>query len=144
MLLSLCASEDWEMEQFDISNAFLNGDMPIPVYTRQVQGFYNSKFPKKVWLLKQSLYGTRQAHREFNADLEKKLKSLGFQPSPDDPSLFTFRKQSQFVHIPMHVNDGLVFSITKPLLSEIKTKLHDVYKLTWKTEPTLHLRIKIT
>ena len=44
----------------------------------------------------------------------------------------------------MHVDDGLVFSNSKSLLNDVKNRLHTLYKLTWKTEPTLHLGIKIT
>jgi hypothetical protein len=144
MLFSLCASEDWEMEQFDICTAFLNGKNKMPVYTTQVQGFYNPRFPKKVWLLKQSIYGTKQAHREFNADLEEKLRSIGFTPYKDDNSLFTFRRNDEIIHIPMFVDDGLVFSNSKALIKETREKLEQLYKLVWTTNPTLHLGIKIT
>lgn len=117
--------------------------MPIPVYIQHLQGFYNPKHPKKVWLLKQSLYGTRQAHREFNSDLAEKLNSIGLKPSSDAPSLFTMRTGSSFIHIHMNVDNGLVFPNSKTYLHEIKCKLHNLYKLIGNSEPTIHLGIKI-
>lgn len=35
-----------------------------------------------------SLYGTCKAHREFNDDLDTKLKTLGFMICPVDNSLY--------------------------------------------------------
>lgn len=43
----------------------------------------------------------------------------------------------------MHVDDGLVLSNSKTLLTDIKTKLQSIYNLMWKEKPTLHLGIKI-
>lgn len=63
ILSSLCAFEDWEMDQFNITTTFLNGQMSIPVFTRQVKGFYNPKFSKKVGQPKQSLYCTQKSHQ---------------------------------------------------------------------------------
>lgn len=108
-LYALAAADDLEMAQFDIETAFLNGKMKHKVYVRQVTGFQNPKTPTHVMELNKSLYGTCQAHREFNEDLDTKLKHLGFSVCPFDNSLYTLREGNSFIHIPMHVDDGMAF-----------------------------------
>lgn len=94
--------------------------------------------------LNRSLYGTCQAHREFNEDLEGKLKQMGFIVCPVDNSLYTLRRGLSFIHIPMHVDDGMVFSNDKSLLAEFRENLKAHYKFRWNNNPTLHLGIHIT
>lgn len=62
------------------SQFFLNVNISTSILTQ---------LPKQ---LKQSLYGTRKAQQEFNTDLKKKLRSVGFSPSPDYHSLYTLRQ----------------------------------------------------
>lgn len=59
-LYVLAASEDLEMNSFDIITAFLTGSMDEPVHTVQVSGFKEDS--KEIILLDQSIYGAKQAH----------------------------------------------------------------------------------
>lgn len=77
-LYALAATEDLEMAQFDIETAFMNRKMKHKVFVRQVTGFCNADRPSCVMELNKSLYGTCQAHREFNEDLDTKLKQMSF------------------------------------------------------------------
>lgn len=70
-LYSLAASEDLKLESFDIITAFLTGSMDVPVHSVQVKGFEDES--RDVLLLDQSIYGAKQAHRQFNATLKVKL-----------------------------------------------------------------------
>lgn len=101
-LYAMAAKQDLEMAQFDIETAFLNGKMKHTVYVRQVTGFLDTNKPHQLMELDRSLYGTCQAHREFNDDLDTKLKLLGFTVCPVDNSLYTLRNGSRFIHVPMH------------------------------------------
>ncbi|PLW35014.1 hypothetical protein PCASD_15316 [Puccinia coronata f. sp. avenae] len=144
ILFTLAVHQDHEMEQFDIATAFLNGRMEHDVYIRQVTGFEHPQYPNRVIRLDQSLYGTRQAHRQFNTDLKEKLLSLRFKNSLDDDSLYIFREGSEFIYIHMHVDNGLVFSNSKVLLSHFKHQFSQIYTLKWNNSPSLHLGLKIT
>lgn len=132
------------MQSFDIKTAFLNGTMSHDVYVRQVTGFRDPQRPKHVWSLNKSLYGTCQAHREFNEDLDVKLKKLGFIPSPVDNSLYTLREGSMFIHITMHVDDGMTFSNDPQFLEKFRKNIQQFYKVKWNESPSLHLGIHIT
>lgn len=127
-LYSMAAVEDLEMQSFDIETAFLNGTPKHRIYIRQVTGFRDPSNPKHVMLLNKSLYGTCQAHREFNDDFNKRMKILGFNVCPVNNSLYTLRSGSSFIHIPMHVYDGMAFSNDKQMLDRFREGLKDHYK----------------
>ena len=60
VLLSLAANLDWPFYQFDVKNAFLNGDLTEEVYMDIPPGFETHATMNKVWKLKKSLYGLKQ------------------------------------------------------------------------------------
>lgn len=61
VLLAVVAKLDWELEQLDVKTAFLHGDLEETIYMHQPQGFVKPGEENKVFLLKKSLYGLKQA-----------------------------------------------------------------------------------
>ena len=57
VLLSLAANLDWPLQQLDIKNAFLNGDLIEEVYMELPPGFKSAEKTGQVCKLKKSLYG---------------------------------------------------------------------------------------
>lgn len=74
-LYALAASEDLNLESFNVITAFLTGSMDVPVHSVQVKGFEDESHD--VLLLDQSIYGAKQAHLQFNLTLKSKLASIG-------------------------------------------------------------------
>lgn len=140
-LYALSVSEDLEMHSFNIITAFLTGSTDVPVHTFRVQGCEDEI--KDVVLLEQSIYGAKQAHRQFNATLKSKLASVGFHSTEVDDSLYSRWDGSSFVHIHMHVDDGLVVSNNKTLLNAARKDLCEIYDVKWNEDPTEHLGLKI-
>lgn len=115
--------------------------MDVPVHSVQVKGFEDES--RDVLLLDQSIYGAKQAHRQFNSTLKSKLASIGFHSTEIDDSLYSKWVGTDFVHIHMHVDDGLVVSNSKDLISQTRASLSDLYDVKWNSNPTEHLGIKI-
>ena len=90
--LALAASLNWSLGQIDISNAFLNGDLEEDVYMELPLGYQVEgecvKGSRKVLKLQKSLYGLKQASRQWNIKLTTALIEDGFIQSKVDYSLF--------------------------------------------------------
>jgi len=86
VLLAVVAAFDYELDQLDVATAFLNAPLSEDVYMRPPPGL--STPPDSVLKLKKSLYGLRQAPREWNTMLQSWLLSNGFQQSSVDRCLF--------------------------------------------------------
>lgn len=61
LVLSFAVSNNWEMRQVDVNNAFLHRDLQEEVYMAQPPGFSHKVFPNHVYKLQRSLYGLRQS-----------------------------------------------------------------------------------
>ncbi|GJT82879.1 retrotransposon protein, putative, ty1-copia subclass [Tanacetum coccineum] len=66
ILIAIAAFYDYEIWQMDVKTAFLNGYLSEEVYMEQPEGFVNLKFPNRVCKLKRSIYGLKQASRQWN------------------------------------------------------------------------------
>lgn len=71
LFLIVAASKGWPVEQMDINNAFLHGHLKEEIYIKPPDG-YTVPF-NKVCRLKKSLYGLKQASREWNSELTSHL-----------------------------------------------------------------------
>ena len=91
LLLAITAIKNWLLEQLDVNNAFLHGDIHEEVYMEVLKGIVPPK-PGKVCKLRKYLYGLRQASRQWYEKLSTVLIASGYTQSQSDFSLFT--KQS--------------------------------------------------
>ena len=76
-ILSIAAVTDLKIQQMDVKGAYLNGTLKEKVYMRQPEGYEDGT--ARVCLLKKTLYGLKQSGREWNIELDNKLRKHGFQ-----------------------------------------------------------------
>ncbi|XP_019168865.1 PREDICTED: uncharacterized protein LOC109164771 [Ipomoea nil] len=91
-------------------------------------GFQGDK-PNQVCKLLRSLYGLKQASRQWNAKLTTALTKEGFQQSKADPSLFTRGHDASFIALLVYVDDIIVTSANMSLIHELKVFLDSVFKI---------------
>ena len=65
VIMALVAHFDMELHQMDVKTAFLNGDLNEEVYMMQPEGFVANDSGKLVCILKKSIYGLKQASRQW-------------------------------------------------------------------------------
>ncbi|RVW98977.1 Retrovirus-related Pol polyprotein from transposon TNT 1-94 [Vitis vinifera] len=79
ILLSLAVNQDCCLQQLDIKNAFLNGDLEEEVYMEIPLGFEESMVKNQVCKLQKSLYGLKQSPRAWFDRFTKAVLKLGYK-----------------------------------------------------------------
>lgn len=128
IILKLAALKDWLVDQMDVSNAFLHGDLEEEIYMKLPQGFTCSD-PTQVCRLKKSLYGLRQAPRCWYSKLTTALHDFGFSHEYADQSLFSKVRGSVCIHILVYVDDFVIACNDAKALQEFKDYLQKCFRM---------------
>ena len=110
LLAALACEHDLELCHFDIDQAFVRADLAEDVYMRLPEGC--GSLSGKVVKLSKSLYGLRQACRQWYALLKKCLLALGFVQFLADSCVFRLVEGGKVaMHFVVHVDD--IFAVGK-------------------------------
>jgi len=97
--------------------------MSLPV------GFNSKHTGTQVCKLLKSLYGLKQASRQWNIKLTTTLTASGFQQSTRDYSLFTKRQNDKLVIVLIYVDDLLLTRNDPIVIQETKEVLQHAFKI---------------
>ncbi|KAK2387257.1 putative mitochondrial protein [Trifolium repens] len=127
-IIALASIHQWEIHQLDVNNAFLHGDLKEDVYMTIPQGFHTSR-PNQVCKLVKSLYGLKQASRQWNEKLTTFLLKLNFIQASSDHSLFTKKSSTSFIVLLVYVDDVIIAGTSLPEIQAIKSALHQSFRI---------------
>ncbi|WKA00244.1 hypothetical protein VitviT2T_018623 [Vitis vinifera] len=109
VLLSLAANLDWSLQQFDVKNAFLHGELSEEVYMDLPPGcMVSEKQCQKVCKLKKSLYGLKQSPRAWFGRFTKSMRAFGYRQSNSDHTLFLKKQHGKITTLIVYVDDMVV------------------------------------
>ena len=132
-LLAVAAAKKWSLHQLDISNAFLNGDLAEEIYMTLPPGYTPKEGdvlpPNAVCRLRKSLYGLKQASRQWFLKFSYTLMSLGFRQSHADHTLFVRNVHGKYVAVLVYVDDIVITSNDDDTVSQLKDELKKAFKL---------------
>ena len=88
ILLALAASCDFDIVQFDVTSAYLHGNLKEELYVEQPEGYVAQGKENWVWRLKKGLYGLVQAGRTWNQELNNHMEGIGYTAMAKDPAVY--------------------------------------------------------
>ncbi|CAL8150569.1 unnamed protein product [Prunus armeniaca] len=127
-LLALAAAQDWSLHQLDVNNAFLHGDLHEEIYMSPPPGLQRQG-ENLVCRLNKSLYGLKQASRQWFAKFSTAVQAAGFVQSKADYSLFTCRNGKSFTALLIYVDDILITGNDLKAISILKQFLHSRFRI---------------
>jgi len=126
ILLSYAAHHDLAIQQFDVSNAYLNANLTEEVYIQQPEGFEEGN-PGDVCLLRKALYGLKQSGRAWFDEFKGTLVRMGFRPFAADGCVYI--RDSDGVIVATWTDDGLVIAKTDDYANSFIDSLSSTYKI---------------
>ncbi|KAI5349975.1 hypothetical protein L3X38_002866 [Prunus dulcis] len=84
VMMALVAHFNLYLHQMDVKTAFLNGDLYEEIYMQQPEGFIQEGREDQVCKLRKSIYGLKQASRQWYLKFDEVVRSHGFSESPVD------------------------------------------------------------
>lgn len=128
LLIALATLQSWGLRHIDVDNAFLNGHLEEEIYMLLPPGYDKAK-PEQVCKLLRSLYGLKQASREWNHVFCAALQEFGFQQSVHDNCLFTKSTNTSFLALIVYVDDILITGTFEEEIVDLKAFLNTKFSI---------------
>ena len=141
--MALVAHFDLELHQMDFKTAFLNGDLEEVVYMDQPQGFETTSKRNLVCRLKKSIYGLKQASRQWYLKFNDTVLSYGFVEMTVDRCIYMKVVGSKFIILVLYVDDILLAANDRGLLHDVKNFLSSNFEMKDMGEASYVIGIEI-
>jgi len=107
-MIALAAQQQWHMTSVDVRTAFLYGELDEELFMEQPEGFAVKGQEHKVFRLKRTLYGLKQAALQWWKALDKSMERLGFRRTKSDSGIFVLTSsKGPSVIIIVYVDDAI-------------------------------------
>lgn len=123
IIMALAAYFDLELHQMDVKTAFLNGELEEEIYMQQPGGFVRHGTENLVCRLNKSIYGLKQASRQWYKKFDAVVTSYGFTENFVDESVYLKSEGKSFIFLVLYVDDIILASSSMRLLNNTKAFL---------------------
>ena len=142
VLITLASVHNLVIHQMDVKTAFLNGELGN-LYG-STQGCMVPGDEKKVYRLVKSLYGLRQAPKQWHRKFDHVLISNGFFFNDVDKCIYNKVENKSCIIICLYVDDMLIFRTDVQVVINTKSFLRSKFDMKDLGEAEVILGIKIT
>jgi hypothetical protein len=140
--LALVPVKGLKVKQMDIKGAYLNGILQETVYMKQPEGFGDGT--GRVCKLIKTLYGLKQSGREWNKQLNEKLRCHGYKRLTSDPCAYVRWDGDDVAIITVWVDDLMLFASNNVMMEHMKESIESEWQATDLGEPSKIIGIEIT
>lgn len=146
LLLTIAAARGYHLTSIDIRQAYLQADLKEDLYMHMPPGLpaYDSKGNKLIVKLRKSLYGLRQAGREWADLLSQFLVTWGFRRSTIDICLYTYSNNGSLLSIVVWVDDCVIMDNCQELRRAFVKDLNCRFPVDDKGTLEWILQVKVT
>ena len=128
-IMALVAHFDLELHQIDVKTAFLNGDIDETIYMVQPENFVSGDTKRMVCKLKKSIYGLKQASRQWYYKFHQVIISSGFEMNMVDDCIYHKFSGSKHIYLVLYVDDILLAANDIGMLHETKRFLSKKFEM---------------
>ncbi|KAL0286337.1 UNVERIFIED_CONTAM: Retrovirus-related Pol polyprotein from transposon RE1 [Sesamum radiatum] len=143
IMLAISAWYDYEIWQMDVKTAFLNGFVEEEIYMDQPEGFTSVREEQKVCHLRRSIYGLKQASRNWNIHFDEVIRDYNFIKNDFDPCVYKKVSGSSVAFLVLYVDDILLIGNDVKILGDTKVWLSTQFSMKDLGEASYILGIKI-
>jgi hypothetical protein len=86
--MALLAHFDLDLHQMDVNTTFLNGELVENVFMAQPKGFVVSGKEHMECHLRRSIYGLKQASRQWYIKFDQTIRKFGFEENKEENCIF--------------------------------------------------------
>ncbi|CAL9015427.1 unnamed protein product [Prunus brigantina] len=144
VIMALVAHFDLHLHQMDVKTAFLNGNLEEDIYMKQPEGFIQEKGENLVCKLCKSIYGLKQASRQWYIKFDEVVKQYGFTENALDECIYMKMSGRNFIILVLYVDDILLACTDLSMLHNCKEFLSKHFEMTDLGEATYVLGIEIS
>ncbi|KAG2397159.1 Retrovirus-related Pol polyprotein from transposon RE1 Retro element 1 [Vigna angularis] len=120
----------WSLFQLDVKSAFLHGPLEEEVYIQQPPGFISKGKEHRVYRLRKTLYGLRQAPRAWNKCIDSFLVKLDFTRCIVEHGVYVRGKGEELIIICLYVDDLLITGSNLTHINELKKVMQLEFEMT--------------
>lgn len=142
-LIAVAAAKEYNLGHIDVKTAYLNAIVNEEIWISIPEGFNQNKIQNGFGLkLQKSLYGLKQAGRNWNTMLKSWIVEYGLTQSKADPCLFV-GIENGFLAIATYVDDLIIVSSHHQLKSDFIAKMKEKFTITDLGDLTWFLGVKV-
>ena len=129
LLLAFGAYYDLEIHQLDVKTAFLNGNLEENIYMEQPEGFAVKGKEHLVCKLNKSIYGLKQASRQWYQKIDSVLINMYFARLESDHCVYYAKMKDVILLVALYVDDIIILSNSLMKLESLKKELSQLFAM---------------
>ncbi|KAH9698737.1 hypothetical protein KPL71_024118 [Citrus sinensis] len=144
VIIAIAALRNLKIHQMDVKTAFLNGDLDEEIYMKQPEGFIAPGQEKKVCKLVKSLYGLKQASKQWREKFDHTMITSGFKINECDKCVYVKETENGYVILYLYVDDMLIVGSDDDMIKSTKNMLKSKFDMKDMGLANVILGIKIS